>query len=633
MNQTLPCWRRCLLLATLCLGATALVAQTANLVKNPTFLDADGDGDPDGWKAYPPGNGDTLVLAPKPGGGLVFKDNDKNNGLGLEQWIAVQEGYRYTAAATVSGNGAVNLNLIFAPNVPNRPGDLGKIKLGEKSVRAEAGRTSEVIAVAPAGAKWMKVWLYYPKIGTTDVVVENVTLSSTDAPVASAAPSPAAPAAPAALASPAAPAPVGNLVKNPAFADADGDRTPDDWKPYPPGNGDALVLASAPGGGLVFKDNDKNNGLGIEQWVPVQAGLLYTASATAASSGSGGINLTLIFAPSIPNKPGDLRNIQLSDKSAHLTAGKTAQVVAAAPAGAKWVKVWLYCPKIGVADLVVSDLSLTASAPANTAAATPSATAAPAPTPVPAKPLPSGLAAVIDFETADFSQGSHNGKPEGGEVTIITAAEGPVREGKYAAKAALKLDMRRAEVAGHRSEASGIARYGWSIYVPKEFDARTHFTIITQWHSWGSGRESPKDGGPPTCLTIDKGGIHLKLLRQGDDGWTSKADYFPLGTIDDMRGRWTDWVMEVNWQGPGKGGWLKLYKEDKLVIDYKGTTWYDGKERGPYFKMGLYKGSRPWKGTEEGAILYLDSARMALGESSTYKMVDPKTYAPKPVRE
>ncbi len=643
MNQILPSWRRGLLLATLCIGATALVAQDASLLKNPSFADADGDGDPDGWKAYPPGNGDTLVLASKPGGGLVFKDNDKNNGLGLEQWVPVKEGFRYTASAAVTGTGAVNLNLIFAPSVPNRPGDLSKVKLGEKSVRAEAGKTSEVIAVAPAGAKWMKVWLYYPKIGTTDVVVDKTTLSVSDAPVVTGAPATGTPAAapePAVSSTPAAPAgpaPAGNLVKNPAFADTDGDGTPDGWNPYPPGNGDALILASSPAG-LVFKDNDKNNGLGLEQWVPVQEGFLYTASATASASGTGGISLTLIFAPKIPNKPGDLKSIQLADKSVRVDAGKTAQVLAAAPAGARWVKVWLYSPKIGVADVVINQLTLTASTPAAPVApaagsAAPASASAPAPAATAAAPLPPGLAAVIDFETGDFSQGSHNGKPEGGEVTLITAAEGPVRDGKYAAKAALKLDKRRAEVAGHRSAASGIARYGWSLYIPKEFDAQTHFSIVTQWHSWGSGRESPKDGGPPTCITISKGKVQFKLLAQGDDGWTSKATYFPMGSVEDMRGHWNDYVMEVNWQGPGKGGWLKLYKDDKLVIDFQGTTWYEGKESGPYFKLGTYKGGTQWRGTEEGAILYVDAARMALGESSTYKMVDPKTYAPKPVRE
>jgi hypothetical protein len=629
MNQILPCWRRGLLLASLCLGATALVAQTANLVKNPTFADADTDGTPDDWKPYPPANGDTLVLASAPGGGLIFKDNDKANGLGLEQWIPVQEGYRYTASATVVGTGNVSLSLFFVAKIPNRPGDLKSVTLAEKSVSAKAGATTDNVAVAPAGAKWVKLWLYCPKIGTTDVVVQKISFTASDAPVASAAPAAAAsavtPSASAAPTVPAGPVPAGNLLKNPSFADADTDGTPDDWKPYPPGNGDTLVLASSPAG-LVFKDNDKNNGLGLEQWVPVTEGLRYTASATV--SGNGGVGLTLIFAPKIPNKPGDLKSIQLADKSNHAAAGKTTETIGIAPAGAKWVKVWLYCPKVGTADVVVNQISLTASAPAATAGTTTPA-AAPA---APAKPLPPGLAAVIDFETGDLSQ-AHQGQQEGGEVTVITAAEGPVREGKYSAKIAVKSDKHRAEVPGQRADAYGVARYGWSIYIPKEFDAQTFFSIITQWHSWGSGRESPKDGGPPTSMTISKDALQLKLLHQGDEGWTSKADYFPLGSVDEMRGRWTDFVMEVNWQGPGKGGWLKFYKNGKQLIDYKGTTWYDDKDKGPYFKFGNYKGGGKWRGTEEGAILYVDAARMALGESSTYKMVDPAAYAPKPVKE
>jgi hypothetical protein len=633
MNPTQKLRSRYLLVISLglALGLPTLFAQTGTSVKNPAFADADTDGMPDDWKPYPPGNGDTLVLASAPGGGLVFKDNDKNAGLGLEQWIPVQEGFRYTASATVEGTGGISLTLFFVDKIPVRAGDLGKIKLSEKTVRANAGKTTENIAVAPAGAKWVKFWLYCPKIGVADVVVQKVSFSSSDAPVAATAPAaaptaaapatPATPAAPAAPAAPVGPVPEGNLLKNPSFADADTDGTPDDWNPYPPGDGQVRILASAPGGGLVFKDNDKDNGLGLEQWVPVQEGLRYAASATV--SGNGGLTLSLFFTPNIPNRPGDLIKIQLAEKSNRAEAGKTTETIGIAPTGAKWVKVWLYCPKIGITDVVVNQISLTASAPAAPAAAT-SAGAVTAPA-----PLPPGLTTVLDFETGDFSQGH---SVEGGDNLIVKAGEGPVREGKFAFKSALKLDKHRAECAGHRADASGIARYGWSMFIPKEFDAQTHFSIITQWHSYGSGRESPKDGGPPTCLTISKGSLQLKLLHQGDEGWTSKATYFPLGPIDDMRGQWTDWVMEVNWQGPGKGGWLKLYKNDKLVLDHKGTTWFEGKDTGPYFKFGNYKGSLQWKGTEEGAVIYFDSGRMALGESSTYKMVAPSAYSPRPAK-
>lgn len=623
-----------MLLATLCLGATALVAQTASSVKNPTFADADGDGTPDGWNPYPPANGDTLVLAPSPGGGLVFKDNDKTNGLGLEQWIPVQEGLRYTASAEATGTGGISLTLIFSPRKPNKPGDLKSIQLSEKAVHIAPGKTAQVVAVAPAGAKWMKLWLYCPKIGIADLVIKKVDLASDTPPAAAPASTAAAAPAPAATAGatvpapvvPAGPIPEGNLLKAPTFADSDGDGTPDGWNPYPPANGDTLVLAPAPGGGLIFKDNDKDNGLGLEQWVPVQEGLRYLATADATGTG---VLLNLIFAPRKPNKPGDLKSIQLGEKNVRLAAGKTNELIAVAPAGAKWMKVWFYCPKIGTADSVIRQASVTAGAPAASAGPAAAAGSATAATP-PAAPLPSGLANLIDFETGDFSQ-AHG--TEGGNVSVITAADGPVREGKYAFKSSVQKNQHRAEVTGPRCPPYGIARYGWSLYVPKEFDADTFFSIITQWHDWGTGRQSPPDGGPPTSISVSKGQVSLKVHYQGDDGWTTKKQYLPVCKFDELRGKWTDWVMEANWQPPGKGGWLKLYLNGKVVVDYKGTTFYEEKDKGVFFKFGCYKGGATWKGTEEGAVLYFDSFRMALGESSTYQMVDPKTYAPKPVRE
>jgi len=615
MHSTLNFRRRSLFLLTLglSLGASAVVARAEPLLSNPTFADADGDGAPDGWNAYPPGDGVSRILTSLPEGGLVFKDDDKGNGLGIEQWISVEEGKRYTASATVSGNGGVSLMMFFVREKPARVGDLKSVQLSYKSIKAVAGTTTELVGIAPAGAKWMKFWLYCPKIGVTDVVINKVDLKS-DTPPASASQAQAQPVAgtetAGGSAAPVASAPGGNLLQNPTFADS-GDGTPADWTAYPPGDGASRVLAPAPQGGLVFKDNDKGNGLGMEQWIDVQEGLTYTASATV--SGNGSVSLMMIFTKEKPRRAGDLKAVQLANKSIRAEAGKTVEISAIAPAGARKVKFWLYCPKIGITDVVIEKAALTA-------AATSSA---------PAAALPAGLASVIDFETGDLSQ-AQQGQAEGGDVSVISSAEGPVRDGKYAAKIALRKDKHRAEVPSLRSEPYGVARYGWSVYMPEDFDANTFFSIITQWHSWGSGRESPKDGGPPTSITISKGEVRLKLLHQGDDGWTSKATYFPLGTVDDMRGKWTDWVMEVNWQPPGKDGWLKLYKNDRQVVDYQGTTWYEDKDKGPYFKFGIYKGGGKWKGEEQGAILYFDSARMALGETSTYKMVAPSTYSPRP---
>lgn len=340
----------------------------------------------------------------------------------------------------------------------------------------------------------------------------------------------------------------------------------------------------------------------------VQPGLRYETVIPPLASG--GVRLSLTFVSEKPVRAGDIDKMQLAEKSAYLSGSKPTTVAATAPAGAGWVKVWLYCPRVGLADVIIPQVSLTAAADTSS--------------------KPAGVEHVIDFETGDFSQ-AHS--TEGGSVKVITAAEGPVREGKYAFKAELRKDKQRAEVAGYRSPPYGIARYGWSMFVPKEFDAHTHFSIITQWHDWGTGRASPPDGGPPTSLSVGKGGkVSLKINYQGDDGWTTKSQYLPVCGIDELRDRWSDWVLEANWQPPGKGGWLKLYLNGKVVVDYTGTTFYEDKDKGRYFKFGNYKGGGTWKGEEAGAVLYFDSHRMAVGENSTFQMVDPAAYSPRPAK-
>lgn len=591
-----------MLLATLLLGDPWLHAQPAPIIVNPTFADSNGDGLPDGWIPFPAYDG----IGVAPTGGVRINDQSSSQGLGVAQWLPATGGTRYRATVDATGTGGLFVYMIFTNRIPAKDGDINKIKLSEKRewVSAEKSPVS-VNAIAPAGTQHVRLWIYSPNPNIADVTIGSIKLDdlgqaepTTAAPAASTAPMPGKPAGP---------IPQGNLLKNPTFTDSDTDGMPDDWNLFPSGDGSLRKVASSPGGGLFFTDQDKNNGLGLEQWVPVQAGLRYTASASA--TGSGAVSLALIFAAEKPARVGDLEKVKLGEKSLYISATKKSPVVAVAPAGANWVKVWIYCPKIGLADLHIPQVTLTASEDTNA--------------------IPAGLYHAMDFETGNFSQ-AHS--TEGAEVKVTTAAEGPVREGKYAFKAAVRKDQHRAEVVGMRSPPYGVARYGWSIYMPEEFDDKTQFSIITQWHDYGTGRESPPDGGPPTSISVHKGKVSLKINYQGDDGWTTKGQYLPVGDVEELRGRWSDWVLEANWQPPGKGGWLKLYLNGRLVVDYQGATFYEHKDKGRYFKFGIYKGGGTWRGEEAGAVLYFDSLRMAIGEQSTYQMVDPAAYSPRPSR-
>lgn len=412
-------------------------------------------------------------------------------------------------------------------------------------------------------------------------------------------------------------------VKNPQFT---GSGFPDSWKPYPPPNGTTHIVQVQPSGGTRLAVTEKGPGLGLAQWIPVTPGNKYDV--TLDTEGTGGFLLCLTFVPKIPTKMEQVSKTKLAEQHVWVTAAKKeTKLSAVAPEGSTQGWLWVYSPKGNAGcDAILKSIKVEET-PADpsavaTAAANAAATKAAAPAQQPSKvvkDLPDGILQKMDFETGDLSQITSQ---EGGKKEVVSSPE-PVRSGTHALKVMLTHDQHRTEVVGLRAEPRGEYKYGWSIYIPKEFDATSWFSIVTQWHTWGSGKNyviTPP--GPPTCLTISKDAWQLKLIYQ--DGETDKAavKYFNIGKIDADREKWTDFVMEVNWQSPKSGGgYLRLFKNGQKVIDYQGPTWFEDKTSGPYFKMGIYKGSASWKGEEPGAILYFDEARA--GKNVTHDDVDP----------
>ena len=70
------------------------------------------------------------------------------------------------------------------------------------------------------------------------------------------------------------------------------------------------------------------------------------------------------------------------------------------------------------------------------------------------------------------------------------------------------------------------------------------------------------------------------------------------------------------------GGYFRLFKNGKEVINYEGPIWHDEKQAGPYFKVGMYRGAAGWKGEEADSILFFDELRMG-GAKATKDQVDP----------
>ena len=101
-------------------------------------------------------------------------------------------------------------------------------------------------------------------------------------------------------------------------------------------------------------------------------------------------------------------------------------------------------------------------------------------------------------------------------------------------------------------------------------------------------------------------------------GGAHRYDFGPYKT-----GVWTDWVFHVKWSYQADGI-LEIWKNGEKVVDQKGpNTFNDAK--GPYFKMGLYKG---WKDPDRPSdavnkrVLYHDEFRMA-GADASYTDVAP----------
>ena len=154
-------------------------------------------------------------------------------------------------------------------------------------------------------------------------------------------------------------------------------------------------------------------------------------------------------------------------------------------------------------------------------------------------------------------------------------------------------------------------------------------TIITQWHA------RPDAGNPPVALQTKLGSDgkqHYNLIIRSNPDADGTTGYkyikqIDLGVIDGDIGKWVDWVWHIKWAADGQG-YLQLYKDGKLAVDFKGGTAYVD-SIGPYMKVGLYK--YDWKsGTDTGAdsrTLYVDDIRVA-DSSGSYASVAPGGTAP-----
>ena len=243
----------------------------------------------------------------------------------------------------------------------------------------------------------------------------------------------------------------------------------------------------------------------------------------------------------------------------------------------------------------------------------------------PHQPKSPRLLFVGDFETGDLS-GWH---VSGNAPKVTTEC---VRAGRYAMKTSLdRLHDKvpyRTEVSGPGSKVGGEYWYGFSIFLPDDYVPDKIWEIVAQWHGVPDFKLGETWRNPVMALYTTGG--HWGLVNRWDAkpntfakgkkayGGTKRYDLGPYKT-----GEWTDWVFHVKWSYRDDG-FLEVWKNGKLVVTQHGPNCFND-AKGPYFKMGIYKG---WKDPKRpcGAVcrrvLYHDEFRMA-GAEGSYDVVAP----------
>jgi hypothetical protein len=237
-----------------------------------------------------------------------------------------------------------------------------------------------------------------------------------------------------------------------------------------------------------------------------------------------------------------------------------------------------------------------------------------------AQPVERG--ALIESAAEELSEGdaeNHSGK--GGCVGENSVATAPVRAGRHSFRHEVRNCAERAEIAMGRTEIGKTYWLGWSLFIPAEYEQTSKGNIFAQWAAYPNKTTTKFPcRGVGHKLELDNGWLEYHL--QGSDAKSGNAGgfckHFQLAPFNEaLKGKWIDFVQHAHWTGDETGFvklWMKVGDEEfKLVVDYRGRTWWNDEDHGPYFKMGLYTGDPGWEGRSP-AVVYTDEYRLCGAE-------------------
>jgi hypothetical protein len=232
--------------------------------------------------------------------------------------------------------------------------------------------------------------------------------------------------------------------------------------------------------------------------------------------------------------------------------------------------------------------------------------------------------------SSDFAKQGLKGWRGSGNLPVV--AQGRGRVGNSAMRTSLDRYQDRypdrTEVMGPHADIGKEYWYGFSIFLPEDYIPDRIWEIVAQWHAIPDFDIGEKWRNPVLALSTTNGrwGWVNRWDAKRNTFESGKREYggvreYDLGPYE--RDAWTDWVVHVKWSYQ-PDGFLKIWKNGRLVIDQNGPNAFND-ARGPFFKMGLYKGwGDPTKDCDAVTrrVLYHDEFRMG-GSEATYHDVAP----------
>jgi len=218
------------------------------------------------------------------------------------------------------------------------------------------------------------------------------------------------------------------------------------------------------------------------------------------------------------------------------------------------------------------------------------------------------------------------------------------RSGKFALKMTVPHEFGdfRTEVSMKRVSMGSEYWYGFSIYLPVDWQTDSQTNILAQWHALlGDAKKYTHKGDtsnrPPVAIAVE-GKSWVAKVHWNSNGWGSVGEnageaLFKLGEI--QPGVWVDFVVHAKWTG-GPDGVLQIWKDGKMLVDRIGPNEYSENKEGPYFKIGIYHPQ--WKtfrangfsgdaAVTRAIVVYDDEVRVSPAPA-TYDDVKPKGEHP-----